>query len=41
MKMQERVPDALSGAMGNQMYMATFDTEEQMNEFYADLTQGI
>ena len=34
MKMVERIPDALSGAMGNQMYMANFPTEEAMNEFY-------
>ena len=38
MRMAQRVPDALSGAMGNQMYVATFDTEEQLNEFYASVT---
>ncbi len=37
MKMAERIPDALSGAMANQMYVATFDTEEEMNQFYKDL----
>ena len=37
MKMVERIPDALSGAMGNQMYVANFTTEEGMNEFYADI----
>ena len=37
MKMQGRVPDALSGAMANVMYVANFDTEEQMNEYYSDL----
>lgn len=36
MKMAERVPDALSGAMGNQLYLATFDTEEELNTFYKD-----
>ena len=36
MRMMERIPDAISGAMGNQMYMAVFPTEEEMNEFYAD-----
>ena len=36
MKMVERIPDALSGAMGNQMYVANFPTEEEMNQFYAD-----
>ena len=36
MRMTERIPDALSGAMGNQMYVAVFPTEEEMNAFYAD-----
>ena len=36
LRMVERIPDALSGAMGNQMYLATFPTEEAMNAFYAD-----
>ena len=36
MKMVERIPDALSGAMGNQMYMANFPTEDTMNEFFED-----
>ena len=37
MKMQGRVPEALSGAMGNYLYMANFDSEEQMNTFYREL----
>lgn len=37
MKMVDRVADALSGAMGNQMYIAIFDTKEQMDEFYSDV----
>jgi len=37
MKMVDRIPDALSGAMGNQMYLATFDTEEEMHTFYKDI----
>ena len=36
MKMVSRVPDALSGAMGNMMYVANFPTEDAMNAFYAD-----
>ena len=36
MKMVTRIPDALSGAMGNQMYVANFPTVEAMNAFYAD-----
>lgn len=35
-RMMERIPDALSGAMANQMYIAVFPTEEEMNQFYAD-----
>ena len=37
MKMQGRIPDALSGAMANQMYVANFDTEEQLQQYFADL----
>ncbi len=37
MKMVERIPDVLSGAMGNQMYVATFPTKEDMDTFYADI----
>ena len=36
-KMHGRIPDALSGAMANQMYVANFDTEEAMQAYYADL----
>ena len=36
MRMAERMPEALSGAMGNQMYVATFPTREEMDQFYAD-----
>ena len=36
MRMQERIPDALSGAMGNQMYVANFSTKEELDQFYAD-----
>ena len=36
MRMVSRIPDALSGAMGNQMYVANFSTKEEMNEFYKD-----
>jgi hypothetical protein len=37
MKMQGRVPEALSGAMADVLYMANFDTKEQMDEYYRDL----
>ena len=39
MKMVGRIPEALSGAMANQMYMATFPTREAMNEFYKDVLE--
>ena len=38
MKMQGRIPEALSGAMANEMYVANFDSEEAMWEFYRELT---
>lgn len=37
MRMVERIPEVLSGAMGNQMYIAVFDTREQMDAFYHDI----
>jgi hypothetical protein len=37
MKMVERIPDVLSGAMGNQMYMAIFPTQEALDTFYEDV----
>ena len=39
MRMVDRIPEALSGAMGNQMYLATFDTKEEMDAFYADIVR--
>ena len=33
----ERIPDVLSGAMGNEMYIATFKTKEEMDAFYDDI----
>ena len=36
MKTWERIPDALAGSMGNQMYLANFKTEEEMWAFYND-----
>ncbi len=37
LRMEERVPDVLAGAMGNQMYLATFSTKEEMDAFYEDI----
>ena len=36
MRMVDRIPEALSGAMADQMYIATFPTREEMDQFYAD-----
>ena len=36
--MNGRIPDALSGAMANQMYVGNFDTEEEMLRFYQDMS---
>ena len=37
MRMVDRMPDALADAMGNQMYVATFATKEELDEFYQDV----
>ena len=34
MKLAGRTPDALAGAMANQMYVANYDTEEEMTEAF-------
>ena len=36
LRMVDRMPEALSDAMGNQIYMATFSTREGLEEFYHD-----
>ena len=37
LRMVERIPDVLAGAMGNQMYVAVFPTQEEMDAFYGDV----
>ena len=37
MKMAERMPEVLSGAMGNQIYLVNFQTKEEMDAFYTDI----
>ncbi len=37
MKMCGRIPDALSGAMANQMYVVNVDTMDQLREYFRDL----
>ena len=39
MKMMDRIPDVLAGAMGNQMYVANFETKEEMDAFYKDMLE--
>ena len=39
MRMVDRIPEALSGAMANQMYMATFRTKREMDQFYRDVLE--
>jgi len=36
-RMADRIPDILAGAMGNQMYIATFPSKKRMNTFYDDV----
>lgn len=38
-KVVDRIPYALSAAMGNTFFIATFKEEEQMDEFYRDVLQ--
>lgn len=38
-KMAERLPDVLSGAMGNQMYVAVFDTKKELEGFYRHILE--
>ena len=39
MRMVDRIPDVLAGAMGNQMYVAVFPTQEEMDRFYRDVLE--
>ena len=39
MRMVDRIPDVLAGAMGNQMYVAVFPTREEMDRFYRDVLE--
>ena len=41
MRMVERIPDALSDAMGNQMYVATFPTQKKLDTFYEDVLRCV
>lgn len=37
LKMNQRIPEVLAGAMGNQMFVALFDTKDEMDLFYQDV----
>lgn len=37
LKMVDRIPDVLSDAMGNQMYVAVFKTQKELDAFYKDI----
>lgn len=39
MMMWGRIPDALSGAMGNQMYVVNLDTQQEVEQYFTDLLQ--
>jgi carbamoylphosphate synthase large subunit len=39
MKMAERLPDVLSKAMGNQMFVAVFDTKKELEGFYKKILE--
>ncbi len=39
LKMATRLPDALADAMGNKVYMATFDEKEALDTFFKDLLE--
>lgn len=41
MKMNGRIPDALADAMGNQMYIVTFDTIEEVEQFFSDALEQL
>ena len=36
-KMVNRIPDVLAEAMGNQMYVAVFDSQRELDAFYQDI----
>ncbi len=41
MRMMERLPDALAEAMGNQLFLAVFDTQEELDAFYRDAVECV
>ena len=41
LRMMERLPDALAEAMGNQLFLAVFDTQEELDAFYRDAVECV
>ena len=41
MRMMERLPDALADAMGNQLFLAVFDTQKELDAFYKDALECV
>ena len=41
MRMMERLPEALAEAMGNQLFLAVFDTQEELDAFYRDAVECV
>ncbi len=39
LKMATRLPDALADAMGNRVYLATFDTKEELYDFFNNMLE--
>ena len=39
--MMERLPEALAEAMGNQLFLAVFDTQEALDAFYKDALECV
>ena len=41
MRMMERLPAALAEAMGDQLFLAVFDTQEELDAFYRDAVECV
>ena len=41
MRMMERLPETLAEAMGNQLFLAVFDTQEELDAFYHDAVEVV
>ena len=39
LKLETRLPEAIAVAMGNQMYIANFETVDEVREFFRDITE--